>query len=91
MKNEDSTRQPTIAEAADAVAELRGVLGRLGIVLPSLGLDALTLAAEPPRPLPIGGGREWDCEPEGVRVATAAERLSAATAHANARSRGEVS
>ncbi|MFF0432237.1 hypothetical protein ACFYU9_08455 [Streptomyces sp. NPDC004327] len=40
---------------------------------------------------PLGGGREWDCEPDGVRVATAAERLSAATAHANARSRGEVS
>ncbi|MFD0373101.1 MULTISPECIES: hypothetical protein [unclassified Streptomyces] len=39
---------------------------------------------------PIGGGREWDCEPDGVRVATAAERLRAATAHANARSRGEV-
>ncbi|MFI8822608.1 hypothetical protein [Streptomyces sp. NPDC053431] len=39
---------------------------------------------------PIGGGREWDCEPDGVRVATVAERLSAATAHANARSRGEV-
>ncbi|WMX47169.1 hypothetical protein RGF97_23395 [Streptomyces roseicoloratus] len=39
---------------------------------------------------PLGGGREWDCEPDGVRVATAAERLSAATAHANARSRGEV-
>ncbi|MEV7279820.1 hypothetical protein [Streptomyces sp. NPDC093111] len=39
---------------------------------------------------PIGGGREWDCEPDGVRVATAGERLSAATAHANARSRGEV-
>ncbi|MFE0704475.1 hypothetical protein [Streptomyces sp. NPDC058872] len=39
---------------------------------------------------PLGGGREWDVEPEGVREATAAERLSAATAHANARSRGEV-
>ncbi|MET9953962.1 hypothetical protein ABZ135_20750 [Streptomyces sp. NPDC006339] len=39
---------------------------------------------------PLGGGREWDCEPDGVRVATTAERLSAATAHANARSRGEV-
>ncbi|TXS29645.1 hypothetical protein EAO71_13455 [Streptomyces sp. ms191] len=39
---------------------------------------------------PLGGGREWDCDPEGVRVATAAERLSAATALANARSRGEV-
>lgn len=39
---------------------------------------------------PVGGGREWDAEPEGLRAATAAERLSAATAHVNARSRGEV-
>ncbi|MFC9846539.1 hypothetical protein ACFWFF_26455 [Streptomyces sp. NPDC060223] len=39
---------------------------------------------------PYGGGKEWDCEPDAVRGATAAERLSAATAYANARSRGEV-
>lgn len=39
---------------------------------------------------PIGGGREWDCEPGSVRTATQAERLRAATAYANARSRGEV-
>ncbi|MEV0226045.1 hypothetical protein [Streptomyces sp. NPDC050704] len=39
---------------------------------------------------PFGGGREWDCEPGAVRSATMAERLSAATAYANARSRGEV-
>ncbi|MFD7228167.1 hypothetical protein [Streptomyces sp. NPDC059881] len=39
---------------------------------------------------PIGGGREWDCAPEAVRTATAMERLHAATAYANARSRGEV-
>ncbi|GHG25279.1 MULTISPECIES: hypothetical protein [Streptomyces] len=39
---------------------------------------------------PLGGGREWDVAPEEVREATSAERLSAATAHANARSRGEV-
>ncbi|MEV6835467.1 hypothetical protein AB0N17_13280 [Streptomyces sp. NPDC051133] len=39
---------------------------------------------------PYGGGREWDAEPEAVRPATSAERLSAATAHANARSRGET-
>ncbi|MFJ6629869.1 hypothetical protein ACIQMR_00475 [Streptomyces sp. NPDC091376] len=39
---------------------------------------------------PIGGGREWDCAPEVVRPATAMERLRAATAYANARSRGEV-
>ncbi|MEU7277331.1 hypothetical protein AB0A69_00830 [Streptomyces sp. NPDC045431] len=39
---------------------------------------------------PYGGGREWECPPEEVRPATDAERLSAATAYANARSRGEV-
>ncbi|MFD5630465.1 hypothetical protein [Streptomyces sp. NPDC127072] len=39
---------------------------------------------------PYGGGKEWDCEPDAVRGATTAERLSAATAYANARSRGEV-
>ncbi|MFI2757746.1 hypothetical protein ACH5A3_02545 [Streptomyces echinatus] len=39
---------------------------------------------------PYGGGREWDAEPGVLRSATAAERLSAATAYANARSRGEA-
>ncbi|MFF8655998.1 hypothetical protein [Streptomyces huasconensis] len=39
---------------------------------------------------PYGGGREWDCAPEAIRTATVAERLRAATAYANARSRGEV-
>ncbi|MFF4499738.1 hypothetical protein [Streptomyces sp. NPDC001401] len=39
---------------------------------------------------PYGGGREWDADPSAVRGATQAERLSAATAYANARSRGEV-
>lgn len=39
---------------------------------------------------PIGGGREWDCDPEVLRTATVAERISAVTAHVNARSRGEV-
>jgi hypothetical protein len=39
---------------------------------------------------PYGGGKEWDVEPEAVRLATPAERLRAATAYANARSRGEV-
>ncbi|PZT69520.1 hypothetical protein DN402_23415 [Streptomyces sp. SW4] len=37
---------------------------------------------------PYGGGREWDAEPGAVREATPAERLRAATAYANARSRG---
>lgn len=40
---------------------------------------------------PFGGDREWDCAPDTVRVATTSERLRAATAYANARSRGEVS
>jgi hypothetical protein len=39
---------------------------------------------------PIGGGREWDCPPEALRPATVSERISALTAHVNARSRGEV-
>lgn len=39
---------------------------------------------------PYGGGREWDADPGAVRGATGSERLSAATAYANARSRGEV-
>ncbi len=39
---------------------------------------------------PVGGGREWDCDPGDVRAATAQERLRAATSYENARSRGEV-
>ncbi|GAA2257973.1 hypothetical protein GCM10010145_27890 [Streptomyces ruber] len=39
---------------------------------------------------PVGGGREWDCEPEAVRAATTHERLGAVTSYENARSRGEV-
>ncbi|CAM5255919.1 hypothetical protein SHIRM173S_12847 [Streptomyces hirsutus] len=39
---------------------------------------------------PYGGGREWDAETVEVRRATPAERLRAATAYANARSRGEL-
>ncbi|MCZ0989332.1 MULTISPECIES: hypothetical protein [Streptomyces] len=56
--------------------------GRLGIVM---GHEGPYVQLRP-----YGGGREWDARPEAVRQATPAERLSAATAHANARSRGEV-
>ncbi|MEU6115277.1 hypothetical protein ABZ840_12205 [Streptomyces sp. NPDC047117] len=56
--------------------------GRVGLVMGSEG-PYLQLR-------PVGGGREWDCDPEAVRDATAQERLSAATAYVNARSRGEV-
>lgn len=38
---------------------------------------------------PIGGGREWDAEPDQLKPATRAQALSAAVATANARSRGE--
>ncbi|MFJ9811314.1 hypothetical protein ACIRTB_24125 [Streptomyces sp. NPDC101158] len=40
-----------VEEAREAVRELREALGWAGITLPSLGLDAVTLAADPPRPL----------------------------------------
>ncbi|MGW0117022.1 hypothetical protein [Streptomyces sp. NPDC003327] len=40
-----------IEAAGQAVTELREALARAGITLPSLGLDAVTLAADPPRPL----------------------------------------
>lgn len=39
---------------------------------------------------PVGGGRVRVCAAGDVRAATAYERVSAATAYANARSRGEV-
>lgn len=38
---------------------------------------------------PVGGGREWDAEPDTLRPATISEALSAGVAVANARSRGE--
>lgn len=39
---------------------------------------------------PIGGGREWDAEPDKLRRLTLSEALSAGVAEANARSRGEA-
>ncbi|WP_210589474.1 hypothetical protein [Streptomyces sp. GESEQ-35] len=59
-----------------------GGSGRLGIVM---GHEGPYVQLRP-----YGGGKEWDAEPGVVRRATPAERLSAATAYANARSRGEV-
>ncbi|MEV5881196.1 hypothetical protein AB0L74_00370 [Streptomyces sp. NPDC052020] len=56
--------------------------GRLGIVM---GHEGPYVQLRP-----YGGGREWDAEPGAVRHATQAERISVATAYANARSRGEV-
>ncbi|MER7109703.1 hypothetical protein [Streptomyces sp. NPDC000229] len=41
----------TVEDAKEAVAELRAALERAGITLPSLGLDPVTCAAEPPWPL----------------------------------------
>ncbi|MBB4979568.1 hypothetical protein [Streptomyces nymphaeiformis] len=45
------TTMGAIGTAQETVAELREALARAGITLPSLGLDVVTLAAEPPRPL----------------------------------------
>jgi hypothetical protein len=56
--------------------------GRLGIVM---GHEGPYVQLRP-----YGGGKEWDAAPDAVRRATPAERLSAATAYENARSRGEV-
>ncbi|MEV0179214.1 hypothetical protein AB0I54_07910 [Streptomyces sp. NPDC050625] len=56
--------------------------GRLGIVM---GHEGPYVQLRP-----HGGGLEWDARPEAVRPATPAERLSAATAHADARGRGEA-
>lgn len=58
------------------------VSGRLGLVM---GHEGPYVQLRP-----YGGGREWDADPAAVRSATPAERLRAATAYANARSRGEV-
>ncbi|GAA3921631.1 hypothetical protein GCM10022244_33590 [Streptomyces gulbargensis] len=53
MVKEDIKRSTTgtVRVAQEAVTELREALARAGITLPSLGLDVVTLAAEPPRPL----------------------------------------
>ncbi|CAL9432514.1 hypothetical protein C1708_22160 [Streptomyces sp. DH-12] len=56
--------------------------GRLGVVM---GYEGPYVQLRP-----YGGGREWDADPLVVRHATPGERLRAATAYANARSRGEV-
>ncbi|MDI9884134.1 hypothetical protein QMZ92_06920 [Streptomyces sp. HNM0645] len=56
--------------------------GRVGRILDTTGPHV--------RLAPVGCGREWACAPDDLRIATPAERLSAATAYANARSRGEV-
>ncbi|WP_374109030.1 hypothetical protein [Streptomyces sp. CC228A] len=38
---------------------------------------------------PVGGGAEWEAEPEHVRPVSPEQRLRAEIARANARSRGE--
>ncbi|MGW0708270.1 hypothetical protein ACWD4G_20325 [Streptomyces sp. NPDC002643] len=38
---------------------------------------------------PLGGGREWDAEPDSIRPVSRQEALRARLAVANARSRGE--
>ncbi|MYS95375.1 MULTISPECIES: hypothetical protein [Streptomyces] len=43
-------------EAEDAVKELRAELAKAGIILPSLGLDPVSLAREAPCPLMESGG-----------------------------------
>ena len=77
-----ATGRPTTSRAPPGGNEMIIRTGRVGTVTGHEG-PYIQLRG-------IGGGREWDVEPDGVREATSAERLSAATAHVNARSRGEV-
>lgn len=68
LVKEQGTRSITgaVEEASETVAELREALVRAGIVLPSLGLDAVTLAADSPsRPPLIELGR---CTVETARL-----------------------
>ncbi|MER6097455.1 hypothetical protein ABT154_16665 [Streptomyces sp. NPDC001728] len=62
------TTTGTLEAAQEAVTELREALARAGITLPSLGLDAVTLSAETPRPL-VELGR---CTVETARLLAAA-------------------
>ncbi|MDT9683265.1 hypothetical protein RND61_14465 [Streptomyces sp. TRM76323] len=61
-----------VREAEEACDELRAALSEAGITLPSLGLDCVSLAAEPPYPL-VELGR---CAPKTAR--RLAEALSGA-------------
>ncbi|GAA2774024.1 hypothetical protein GCM10010521_60350 [Streptomyces rameus] len=57
-----------VEEAEEALKELRSALEKAGVVLPSLGLDPLSLAREAPCPL-VELGR---CSPETARRLAAA-------------------
>ncbi|GAA3304513.1 hypothetical protein [Streptomyces cinereospinus] len=76
MKPKKPPKPPVGAYAVDTRSEKVGIV--MGHEGPYVQLRA------------VGGGKEWDCDPQALREATAAERLSAATAYANARSRGEA-
>ncbi|WP_338778646.1 hypothetical protein [Streptomyces sp. DG1A-41] len=59
-----------VEEAEDAVKELRAELAKAGIILPSLGLDPVSLAREAPCPL-VELGR---CSVETARLLAAVLR-----------------
>lgn len=64
------TALETIRDAESTRDELRDALGAVGVVLPSLGLDAASLARDVPRPL-VELGR---CNLSTARQLTAALR-----------------
>lgn len=73
MEHKEQGKRPstgTVREAREVIGELREALAQGGITLPSLGLDAVTLAAEPPRPL-VELGR---CTVETARLLAAVLR-----------------
>lgn len=62
-----------VEEAEDVVKELRALLAKTGIALPSLGLDPVSLAREAPCPL-VDLGR---CSVETARRLAAAMAVAA--------------
>ncbi|QFQ96986.1 hypothetical protein F9278_13055 [Streptomyces phaeolivaceus] len=68
--------QPAVGDTVEDTSR-----GRVGKVMDFIG-PSVQLR-------PIGGGREWEAEPDKLRSLRPHEVLSAGVAAANARSRGE--
>ncbi|MFG2376428.1 hypothetical protein ACGFY9_33765 [Streptomyces sp. NPDC048504] len=77
------TNRTTTPNAAVGGAPERGAL-MYDPVLPKVG-EYQDKAGPYAMLRPVGGGREWEADPEQIRPATAEERLSAGVKAANAR------
>ncbi|MCP9944885.1 hypothetical protein LUX12_08995 [Streptomyces somaliensis] len=81
MGNAERAAAERIREAEEACGELRAALSGAGVTLPSLGLDCVSLAADPPYPL-VELGR---CVPATARRLAEALTGAAGTAAAGGR------